>query len=247
MFLHQKLRNLSKRFLLIPALSCAFVVCASLVPIRKQVSNLTNEQKTTQIISTVVSTEISKNVVLGDAEPADMVGITARHNFWRAQLGIAPLTWSNELAAFAQEWANELKRRGMKMEHRPRTGKFTQKYGENIYWSQGMQNSTSAGVDSWADERKSFDFDTQLCKGEWYVCGHYTQLIWENSTQVGCAKVVVDDQEIWLCNYNPPGNYTGQKPYVKKANIVNPPKEPKQTQTSTTQPIKKPRKKIIKK
>ena len=63
MLLHQKLRNLSKRFLLIPALSCAFVVCASLVPIRKQVSNLTNEQKTAQIIPN----QTLKNVVLGDA------------------------------------------------------------------------------------------------------------------------------------------------------------------------------------
>ena len=238
MFLHQKLR----KFILIPALSCVFVVCASLVPVSEQISGQASEQKSSEIIS------ISKfkTVVLGDQEPANMAGITERHNFWRAQLGIAPLTWSNELAAFAQEWADELKRRGMKMEHRPRSGKFNQKYGENIYWSQGMQNTTAAAVDSWADERKSFDFDTQECKGEWYVCGHYTQVVWETSTQVGCAKVVVDDQEIWLCNYNPSGNWTGEKPYVKKANGVNPPQEPKQTQTSTTIPIKKPKKKVKK-
>ncbi len=229
MFSNQKFR----KFILFPALFCACVVCASFMPVVEQASEQPSEQK-----------NVPKNVVLGDQEPAEMAGITARHNFWRAQLGIAPLTWSNELAAFAQEWANELKRRGMKMEHRPRSGAFTQKYGENIYWSSGMKNSTDAAVDSWADERKSFDFDTQECKGEWYVCGHYTQLIWENSTQVGCAKVTVGNEEIWLCNYNPPGNYTGQKPYVKKANVENPPKNLIQTQTSTTQPIKKPKKKV---
>ena len=61
-------------------------------------------------------------------------------------------------------------------------------------------------------EIKAFDEKTGQCKdGE--VCGHYTQLVWKNTTEVGCAKVTCGNQTIWVCNYNPPGNYVGQKPY----------------------------------
>lgn len=151
-----------------------------------------------------------------DEEPANMKGMTERHNYWRKQLGIKPLTWSNELAAYAQKWADELAKRGCEMEHRPRTGSWAQKYGENIYWSWGMSNTAEAVVDNWAEEIQYFDYNADdWCVGG--VCGHYTQIIWESTTQVGCAMAKCSDgAEIWVCNYNPPGNYMGEKPYKKK-------------------------------
>jgi hypothetical protein len=121
------------------------------------------------------------------------------------------------LAAYAQEWANELAARGCQMNHRPHDGKWKQRYGENIYWAQGMNPTPSDVVNSWGSEKDEFDFETLECKGEWYVCGHYTQIIWENTTKVGCAFAVCNNnQVIWVCNYNPPGNYVGQKPFKKK-------------------------------
>jgi hypothetical protein len=42
--------------------------------------------------------------------------------------------------------------------------------------------------------------------------GHMTQVVWGDSTHVGCAKVKAlwDDRAwIWACNYNPPGNIYG--------------------------------------
>lgn len=139
-----------------------------------------------------------------------------RHNYWRAQLGIGPVNWSDKLADYAQVWANELAKRGCAFEHRPYDGQWKQLYGENLYMISGAGAKPQQVVDNWAEERKSFNFTTLECNGEWYVCGHYTQVIWENTTEIGCAKVKCGSQEIWVCNYNPPGNYTGQKPYKKK-------------------------------
>ena len=147
-----------------------------------------------------------------DPEPERMQGMTERHNHWRKRVGVKPLTWSKELADFAQKWAEELARRGCEMEHRPDGGKWDgSKYGENIYWSSGMKNTPSNIVDDWASEIEYFDEKTGKCKGG--VCGHYTQLVWSTTTQVGCAMATCGDQEIWVCNYAPPGNWVGQKPY----------------------------------
>jgi hypothetical protein len=45
-------------------------------------------------------------------------------------------------------------------------------------------------------------------------CGHYTQIIWRNTTEVGCGMATCSNgSEIWVCNYNPPGNYLRQNAY----------------------------------
>jgi uncharacterized protein YkwD len=140
-----------------------------------------------------------------------------RHNYWRAKLGIGKVRWSEELARYAQEWADELEKRGCDdLEHRPRSGKFIQKYGENLYMSGGMENKPADVVDNWASEQKCYDHNKQECKNACGICGHYTQIIWENTTEIGCAMVRCGNVEIWVCNYNPPGNYIGEKPYKKK-------------------------------
>jgi pathogenesis-related protein 1 len=45
------------------------------------------------------------------------------------------------------------------------------------------------------------------------VCGHYTQIVWRDTTSVGCAAQSCPQGEIWVCDYSPPGNYVGQHPY----------------------------------
>ncbi|MCS6794357.1 MAG: CAP domain-containing protein [Raineya sp.] len=146
-----------------------------------------------------------------DKEPANMAGITERHNYWRRELGLPPLKWSNQLAKVAQKWADELKKKGCKMEH------STNKYGENIYWYKGSKRSTpQKAVDAWAKEKENFNFETLQCNGHWTKCGHYTQLIWEDTKKVGCGVAYCGDEEIWVCNYEPAGNIVGQKPFRKK-------------------------------
>jgi uncharacterized protein YkwD len=130
--------------------------------------------------------------------------LLAAHNKVRSQRGLPALTWSTEMESLAQDWANQMTRTG-KFEHRPNN-----RYGENLFWGRGRDYSGSDAIESWASEAANYNYANNSCQG---VCGHYTQLVWKNTTQVGCAAGKVRDEIYWVCNYNPPGNYVGQKPY----------------------------------
>lgn len=145
-----------------------------------------------------------------DPEPGRLAGITAAHNAARAELNIAPLTWSPEVAAFAQAWADKLAEQGCVMQHRPYEGPDAQKYGENIYSSWGSMPSTADVVAAWVAEGEDYNALTDTCSG---VCGHYTQVMWAASERLGCGMASCGDKEVWVCNYDPPGNIWGERPY----------------------------------
>lgn len=145
-----------------------------------------------------------------DVEPANMKGLTERHNYWRGKLGLPPLKWSNQLAAEAQKWADNLASRGCVMQH------SNTRYGENIYWSMGKKRSPQEVVDSWASEQKDFDTVTLNWEKNFHQVGHYTQIVWEKTKLVGCAVAYCQNgSEVWVCNYDPAGNVMGNKPYQK--------------------------------
>ena len=43
--------------------------------------------------------------------------------------------------------------------------------------------------------------------------GHYTQIVWRSTVEVGCAVARSGLHEVWVCRYSPPGNVVGQRPY----------------------------------
>jgi len=138
--------------------------------------------------------------------------LTKLHNKARSDVGVGPLTWSSELAIYAQEWADRLASESCKMEHRPHSGKWLQKHGENLFIG-------AAGFYGVADAVKAWERERSLYKGgvinysNCYSSGHYTQMVWSNTKHLGCAKVECDGKIIVVCNYDPPGNVIGQKPY----------------------------------
>ncbi|KAI9112362.1 hypothetical protein K1719_016559 [Acacia pycnantha] len=86
------------------------------------------------------------------------------------------------------------------------------KYGENLAGSTG-DLSGAAAVKLWVDEKADYDYNSNSCAAG-KQCGHYTQVVWRNSIRVGCAKVKCNNGGTFIgCNYDPPGNYVGQKPY----------------------------------
>ncbi|WP_228055340.1 pathogenesis-related family 1 protein [Lusitaniella coriacea] len=130
----------------------------------------------------------------------------AAHNQLRANVNVAPLRWSPQLASYAQEWAEKLLRED-KFEHRSNSS-----YGENLAFAGGQQFSPQRVVEMWGSEARDYNYATNRC-ATGKVCGHYTQIVWQNTTEVGCGMARGNNKEIWVCNYNPPGNFRGQKPY----------------------------------
>jgi uncharacterized protein YkwD len=130
-----------------------------------------------------------------------------QHNVWRAKVGCQPVKWSKDLAKYAQQWRTSFASRGCEMKHRP-----PDKYGVEHIWSSGMKNQSDHVVDSWASEIEFYNEKKNSCKNN-EACGHYTQVVWCNTTEVGCGMAKCGNEEIWVCNYNPPGNWVGERPY----------------------------------
>jgi len=139
-----------------------------------------------------------------DSDEVDL--LLERHNFWRAEVGVDDISYSKELAEVANKWAIQLKKQGCIFKQSENA------YGENIFKGTVGYVTISDAVDSWGEEKKNYDYKKNKCESG-KICGHYTQIVWKNSTEVGCARTICDGSVIWICNYNPPGNFVGQKPY----------------------------------
>ena len=140
--------------------------------------------------------------------------VVAYHNNVRQEVGVGPLEWSRELASYAQKWADQLAASGCTMKHRPRSGVWKQQHGENLFWgSDADVYSVMDACASWYSEKK-FYRNGPVGNGNFSQVGHYTQMVWSKTTHVGMAKAVCKDGSVLVvANYDPPGNYLGQKPY----------------------------------
>jgi uncharacterized protein YkwD len=154
--------------------------------------------------------------ISSDYNGVDRSMIVAAHNRWRSQVGVPDLSWSAALANSAQAWANHLKSTNCALEHSAGSN-----YGENLYtasaalWSnkkREIQKITAEDVvDRWASEIENYNHADNSCEG---VCGHYTQVVWKDTQQVGCGMAIcASKDQVWVCHYYPPGNYVGQRPY----------------------------------
>ncbi|KAI9112441.1 hypothetical protein K1719_016638 [Acacia pycnantha] len=129
------------------------------------------------------------------------------HNAARSQVGVPDIAWDDTVAAFAQNYANQRKA-DCQLVHSGGGGK----YGENLAWSSGDMSGVDA-VKMWVDEKAFYDYNSNSCAAG-KQCGHYTQVVWKNSVRVGCAKVRCNNGGTFIgCNYSPPGNYNGERPY----------------------------------
>lgn len=127
------------------------------------------------------------------------------HNTYRNDVGIAILTWSEEVATSAQAWADELAK-DCKFKHSDGD------YGENIWARTKGAFSPTDVVMSWGSEMEDYDYESNTCAAD-KDCGHYTQIVWQNTTKVGCGVATCDGRDIWVCQYAPPGSFVGEKPY----------------------------------
>ena len=134
------------------------------------------------------------------------------HNEARAEVGVDPLTWSPEISRYSQQWADYLASNGCQFKHRGSGDEGGKSYGENIAMSSGNYTLLQASK-NWYSEIKDFS-NAPLNENNWSVAGHYSQMVWKNTTQVGIGSAKCSNgSTIVVANYNPPGNYMGQKAY----------------------------------
>jgi len=144
--------------------------------------------------------------------------LLAAHNAERARLGIPPLKWSDKLARQSKEWALQLTLiEGL--EHSD-TADYVDpsdgEEGENLWRGTKGYYTPEQMVNLWVDERKIFvngPFPRNSTTGQWRDVGHYTQLIWRSTTEVGCAIASSEEDDVLVCRYLEGGNVIGEKPY----------------------------------
>ncbi|CAK0765547.1 hypothetical protein CCP2SC5_380010 [Azospirillaceae bacterium] len=136
----------------------------------------------------------------------DVEEMVSAHNKVRGSVDLPEVGWSPQIAQYAQEWADMLSQQGCRAQYHSE-----RKYGENIAWVAGSRLKPTDVVRMWAAEKSSYDYEEGRCASE-SVCGHYIQLVWQKTHSVGCGVARCEDQELWVCNYDPPSNKR-QKPY----------------------------------
>ena len=144
------------------------------------------------------------------------------HNELRARHGAQPLRWSTELARTANDWALSMTSTRCEMEH------SGGEVGENI--AMGGYLGPGAGKDAvsrWYNEVGQYDYRNP---GFSLQTGHFTQVVWASTTELGCAMVRCGNKEwnsstqqwqkpsslygamVVVCQYSPGGNFEGRFP-----------------------------------
>ncbi|XP_077358890.1 cysteine-rich venom protein TEL1-like [Festucalex cinctus] len=152
---------------------------------------------------TVLTTSLERNEIVD------------KHNTLRRKVkptarNMLKMSWNREAAANARKWAKTCS-----MKHSPsRSRKIsTSGCGENLYMA-SFKNSWSNAIQAWYDEVKNWRYGVgSVNKG---VVGHFTQVVWSRSNQIGCAMAHCPKSRykyFYVCHYCPPGNYQYSPPY----------------------------------
>ncbi len=123
------------------------------------------------------------------------------HNTYRKIHGVAPLTWSDTLAKSARQFASTCP-----------SGHSGSGFGENIAWTTNTR-TPKAIIKMWYGEESAYSYDNP---GYLHNTGHFTQIVWKGTKEVGCAQVKncsahwPNMEYCTVCQYNPPGNVLGR-------------------------------------
>lgn len=160
-----------------PALSAqtrSFSIATSTTSASVSTPTSTSEDST---ISTVVDPNICTS-----SNPQDCLNqaqALKAHNLVRATHHAPPLTWNATLAEGALRWANTCQ-----WKHSGGTV-FPFIYGENLYSSTLSQGGErmNEGIQAFANEEAEYDYSSP---GYSEATGHFTQVVWQSTQQVGC-------------------------------------------------------------
>ncbi len=142
----------------------------------------------------------------------------AAQNRYRAEVNITPLKWSENLSAQAQKCAdyNAANFLPLGQQKHCRTPGF----GQNIAMANSnLHLNLTQMVDAWGNEKRNFlngEYPSVSATGSPGDVSHYTQMIWQNTSEVGCGEANASGYNILVCDYSPLGNIDGTVVYSPK-------------------------------
>lgn len=150
----------------------------------------------------------------------------SKHNAYRSIHHSPAMTLNNSVNTTAQAWADRLAATGTfaHSSSAQRNGA-----GENLYvyyttaTSVTSDNLAKGAIDSWYNEVKLYNY---AAPGFSSATGHFTQVVWKGSTQLGCGASkgtktlngTKFNAFYVVCHYSPAGNVLGKFP----ANVLKP-------------------------
>jgi len=165
--------------------------------------------------STLTETELGEEADLGAEEPAPendfQAEVLKAHNPFRSELDIEPLTYNTELEASSRKWANTLASQNS-MSH----SKGRNRIGENLAMGTKGAYDTARLIELWTNEKKYFknrEWPNVSTTGNWKDVAHYSQIVWRNTKEVGCALADNNKNTFIVCQYKPAGNWVGDLAY----------------------------------
>jgi hypothetical protein len=118
------------------------------------------------------------------------------------------LGWNVQLAAAAQQYAGTCRRDPIDPTKFAHSG--TPGQGESLAWGPGLSGGDAAAL--WYSEVSIYNFDAPVCcePPQSPKVGHFTQMVWRTTNQIGCASATCGGQTLWVCRYTPKGNINAQ-------------------------------------
>ena len=173
--------------------------------------------------------------------------ILGAQNRYRTEVNVTALNWSENLSKQAQQCADYNAANFLaqgRQKHCPKSG-----FGQNIALATSSLHKTLAQiVDQWGDEKRNFinaEYPSASATGSPGDVSHYTQMIWQDTAEVGCGKANSSGYEILVCDYSPRGNVNGSAVYGQERPEVVEVKATNQFKTLTNSFAKIPKRNII--
>lgn len=139
--------------------------------------------------------------------------LLAEHNRERDRMGVPRLAWNDRLALEAEAWARALAQDGgLRHASQSESGGA----GENLWMGTAGYSAPENMVGAFVEERRFYrhgKFPEVSQTGNWQDVGHYTQVVWRGTREVGCAVARGEGNDFLVCRYWPAGNWMGQSPY----------------------------------